>query len=85
MKKILLFVFYIAISCHISTVKAQGNADALMKQGQEFLTNKEYVKARSTFLHAFNAFVAKGKLWNAAPRWRRSTTARTTTRRLSTY
>ena len=61
MKKILLFVFYIAISCHVSTVKAQGNADALMKQGQEFLANKEYVKARSTFLHAFNAFVAKGQ------------------------
>ena len=57
----LLFVFYIAISCHVSTVKAQGNADALMKQGQEFMANKEYVKARSTFLHAFNAFVAKGQ------------------------
>ena len=61
MKKLLLFVFYIAISCHVSTVKAQGNAEALMKQGQEFLANKEYVKARSTFLHAFNAFVAKGQ------------------------
>ena len=61
MKKILFIVFSIVISCHVSTVKAQGNANALMKQGQDFLVNKEYVKARSCFLHAFNSFVASGQ------------------------
>ena len=61
MKKILFIVISIVIGCHCSMVKAQGNADALMKQAQDFLANKEYVKARSTFLHAFNAFVAAGQ------------------------
>ena len=61
MKKILFIVFSIVISCHVSTVKAQGNANALMKQGQDFLANKEYVRARSCFLHAFNSFVASGQ------------------------
>ena len=61
MKKILFIVISIVIGCHCSMVKAQGNADALMKQAQDFLANKEYVKARSTFLHSFNAFVAAGQ------------------------
>ena len=61
MKRILFIVISIVLGCYGSTVKAQGNADALMRQAQDFLANKEYVKARSTFFHAFNAFVAAGQ------------------------
>lgn len=56
MKKKILIVIAALCCLSCSVTQAQEKADAMMKQAQEFLANKEYVKARSTFLHAFNAF-----------------------------
>ena len=40
---------------------SQNRADELMKQAQENLTKKEYIKARYLFLQAYNAFATQDK------------------------
>lgn len=67
MKKIIT-VLLLAILCSLSQVYAQSRADELMKQAQENLAKKEYIKARYLFLQAYNAFAAQentARLWSA--------------------
>lgn len=52
----IVLAFLCCLGCGVA--QAQGRAEAMMKQAQEYLANKEYIKARSTFLHAYNAFAA---------------------------
>ena len=58
MKKIIATLFLITL-CFYS--QAQNRADELMKQAQENLAKKEYIKARYLFLQAFNAFSTQDK------------------------
>ena len=44
-----------------SQVHAQNRADELMKQAQENLAKREYIKARYLFLQAYNAFSSQDK------------------------
>ena len=60
MKKIIT-VLLLAILCSLNQVYAQSRADELMKQAQENLAKKEYIKARYLFLQAYNAFAAQEK------------------------
>ena len=60
MKKITT-VLFLAILCSLSQAYAQSRADELMKQAQENLAKKEYIKARYLFLQAYNAFAAQEK------------------------
>ena len=60
MKKITTILF-LAILCSLSQAYAQSRADELMKQAQENLAKKEYIKARYLFLQAYNAFAAQEK------------------------
>lgn len=60
MKKIISILFFITL-CFYSQAQAQNRADELMKQAQENLAKKEYIKARYLFLQAFNAFSSQDK------------------------
>lgn len=60
MKKIISILFFITL-CFYSQAQAQNRADELMKQAQENLAKKEYIKARYLFLQAFNAFSTQDK------------------------
>lgn len=51
----------LAVLCACSQVHAQDRAGELMKQAQENLAKKEYVKARYLFLQAYNAFSSQDK------------------------
>ncbi|MGN1263573.1 MAG: ATP-binding protein [Prevotella sp.] len=65
MKKLIGFIF-IMLCCLYSTVTyGQSQAEALMKQAQESLDKKEYTKARSLFLRAYNGFAAAAQYDNA--------------------
>ena len=60
MKKIII-TFFLATLCFYSQVHAQSRADEFMKQAQESLAKKEYIKARYLFLQAYNAFAGQDK------------------------
>lgn len=45
--------------CLCTQTFAQNRADELMKQAQENLAKKEYIKARYLFLQAYNAFATQ--------------------------
>ena len=45
--------------CFLGGAYAQNNADDLMKQAQQNLTQKEYIKSRYLFLQAYNAYVSQ--------------------------
>ena len=47
--------------CLCTQVYAQNRADELMKQAQENLAKKEYIKSRYLFLQAYNAFASQDK------------------------
>lgn len=55
MRKIIT-VLFLAAFCLCSEAYSQNRADELMKQAQESLAKKEYIKARYLFLQAYNAF-----------------------------
>lgn len=46
--------------CFLGGAYAQNNADDLMKQAQQNLAQKEYIKSRYLFLQAYNAYVSQG-------------------------
>lgn len=50
-----------AFLCLCTQAYAQDRADELMKQAQENLAKKEYIKARYLFLQAYNAFASQEK------------------------
>lgn len=52
MKKI-ISILLLATFCIFTQLHAQNRADELMKQAQENLTKKEYIKARYLFLQAY--------------------------------
>ena len=60
MKKLLAILFLTTL-CVCGNVHAQSRADEMMKQAQENLAKKEYIKARYLFLQAYNAYSAQGK------------------------
>ena len=60
MKKIATALL-LAVLCAYSQVHAQNRADELMKQAQENLAKREYIKARYLFLQAYNAFSSQDK------------------------
>lgn len=60
MKKIIFTVFLVTL-CFYDQTYAQSRADELMKQAQESLASKEYIKARYLFLQAYNAFSTQDK------------------------
>ena len=60
MKKIATALL-LAVLCAYSPVHAQNRADELMKQAQENLAKREYIKARYLFLQAYNAFSSQDK------------------------
>lgn len=60
MKKIIA-ILLLATLCFYGQANAQNRADELMKQAQESLASKEYIKARYLFLQAYNAFSAQDK------------------------
>lgn len=60
MKKIIVTLFLIAF-CFYTEASAQTRAEELMEQAQENLAKKEYIKARYSFLQAYNAFSSQEK------------------------
>ena len=60
MRKIITVLFMTAF-CICSQAYSQTRADEQMKQAQENLAKKEYIKARYLFLQAYNAFSSQGK------------------------
>ena len=60
MRKIITLLF-LAAFCICSQAYSQNRADELMKQAQESLAKKEYIKARYLFLQAYNAFSSQAK------------------------
>lgn len=60
MKKIISMLL-LASFCIFGQLRAQGGADEWMKQAQENLAKKEYVKARYLFLQAYNAFAEQAQ------------------------
>lgn len=60
MKKIIA-ILLLATLCFYGQANAQNRADELMKQAQESLASKEYIKARYLFLQAYNAFSTQDK------------------------
>lgn len=60
MRKIIT-VLFLAAFCICSQAYSQTRADEQMKQAQENLAKKEYIKARYLFLQAYNAFSSQGK------------------------
>ena len=84
MKKI-ISTLLLATFCIFIQLHAQNRADELMKQAQENLTKKEYIKARYLFLQAYNAFATQDKYarqWNAASMPAPSTTGKITIKKL---
>lgn len=61
MMKKAITILLLAVLCAYAQVHAQNHADELMKQAQEGLAKKEYVKARYLFLQAYNAFSTQDK------------------------
>lgn len=59
MKK--LFILFLLLLAGYARADAQGGADELMRQAQENLAKKEYIKARYLFLQAYNAFASQDK------------------------
>lgn len=59
MRKAFTIILLAALCCCAVGATAQERADELMKQAQESLAQKEYIKARYLFLQAYNAFAAK--------------------------
>ena len=59
MRKIIT-VLFLAAFCICSQAYSQNRADEQMKQAQENLAKKEYIKARYLFLQAYNAFSSQG-------------------------
>lgn len=57
MKKIFILLFLAVLGYAQAT--AQSRADEIMKQAQENLAKKEYIKARYLFLQAYNAFASQ--------------------------
>lgn len=60
MKRIVTMLF-VAFFCLCAQTYAQNRADELMKQAQESLEKKEYIKARYLFLQAYNSFASQEK------------------------
>ena len=60
MRKIITLLF-LAAFCICSQAYSQNRADELIKQAQESLAKKEYIKARYLFLQAYNAFSSQAK------------------------
>lgn len=60
MRKIIA-ILLLATLCFYGQANAQNRADELMKQAQESLASKEYIKARYLFLQAYNAFSKQDK------------------------
>lgn len=58
MKKIIT-ILLAAFFCLCTQTYAQSRADELMKQAQESLAKKEYIKARYLFLQAYNSFASQ--------------------------
>ena len=84
MKKI-ISTLLLATFCIFTQLHAQNRADELMKQAQENLTKKEYIKARYLFLQAYNAFATQTSMsrqWNAASMPAPSTIGRITIKKL---
>ncbi len=54
-------IFLLGVFCFCLQAHAQNRADELMKQAQENLAKKEYIKARYMFLQAYNAFSSQEK------------------------
>lgn len=46
--------------CFLGGAYAQNNADDLLKQAQQNLAQKEYIKSRYLFLQAYNAYASQG-------------------------
>lgn len=64
MKKV-ISILLLAALCVCGQTHAQSRADELMKQAQESLAKKEYIKARYLFLQAYNAFSTRDQYENA--------------------
>ena len=64
MKRIIT-VLFAALFCLCAQTYAQNRADELMKQAQESLAKKEYIKARYLFLQAYNSFASQEKCTQA--------------------
>ena len=64
MKRIIT-VLFAALFCLCAQTYAQNRADELMKQAQESLAKKEYIKARYLFLQAYNSFASQEKYTQA--------------------
>lgn len=60
MRKIIT-VLFLAVFCICSQAYSQNRADEQMKQAQENLAKKEYIKARYLFLQAYNSFSSQEK------------------------
>lgn len=60
MKRIITILFT-ALFFLCAQTYAQSRADELMKQAQESLAKKEYIKARYLFLQAYNSFASQEK------------------------
>lgn len=60
MKRIITILFT-ALFLLCAQTYAQSRADELMKQAQESLAKKEYIKARYLFLQAYNSFASQEK------------------------
>lgn len=60
MKRIITILFTALFFLYAQTY-AQSRADELMKQAQESLAKKEYIKARYLFLQAYNSFASQEK------------------------
>jgi len=58
MKRIIT-ILLAAFFCLCTQTYAQSRADELMKQAQESLAKKEYIKARYLFLQAYNSFASQ--------------------------
>lgn len=58
MKRIIT-ILLAAFFCLCTQTYAQSRADELMKQAQESLAQKEYIKARYLFLQAYNSFASQ--------------------------
>lgn len=66
MKKIISLLMLVAMCLWSTMLTAQTQADEWMKQAQEQLLKKEYVKARYLFLQAYGAFASQGEYGKAA-------------------
>lgn len=55
-----VIMFLLAALCCLEGTYAQNRADDLMKQAQQNLAQKEYIKSRYLFLQAYNAYATQG-------------------------